>query len=129
MARRWPGGRQTLRICYVTGSARVRTTPVGAAALLLTAAHSRALTLQPSRPDSFAPSRGLTVGVRLLNLGIDVLGVFAVPGEYGVGVADGVSHSDVVGEQYCAAIGWVVSGWSLERNEAVADLVAVHPRP
>src|SRR5690242_13479474 len=83
----------------------------------------------PDVLDSLPGGRGLTVRVRLLNQRIDVFGVFAVPGEYGVGVPDGVSHSDVVGEQYCAAIRWVVSGWSLERNEAVADLVALHPRP
>jgi hypothetical protein len=35
----------------------------------------------------------------------------------------------VVREQHGSSIGWIVSRWSFEGDEAIADLVAIHPRP
>ena len=47
--------------------------------------------------------------------------------EYRVGVSDGVSDPDVVGEEHSPSVGRIVSRGALERDEAVADLVVVHP--
>jgi hypothetical protein len=60
---------------------------------------------------------------------VDLPGVFSVPLKDRVRVSDCVSHPRVVREQHGSSIGWIVSRWSFEGDESIADLVAVHPRP
>src|SRR4030095_368116 len=60
---------------------------------------------------------------------VDSLDVLFILLEDRVGVSDCVSHPRVVREQHRSSIGWIVPGRSFEGDEAIADLVAVHPRP
>src|SRR5512132_3108559 len=60
---------------------------------------------------------------------VDSPGVLSVLLEDRVRVSDCVSHPRVVREQHGSSIGWIGSRWSFEGDEAIADLVAVHPRP
>src|SRR5512133_2578412 len=80
-------------------------------------------------PGLLAPvaSAGGAAGIGGGHQFIDSPGVWSVHFEYRVGVSDRVPDPDIVGEQHSPSVGRIASRGGLERDEAVADLVVVHP--
>ncbi len=60
---------------------------------------------------------------------LDSSGMSTINLEYRVRVTDRIPDSDVVREQHSPSVSRIVSGGPLKRDEAVANLVVVHPGP
>src|SRR5215207_1634962 len=89
----------------------------------------RSRSSKPSRPAAPSGPTWSQGGVCGGDEFVDAVGVGAVAPEDGGGVAHRVLHADVGREQDGPAVGRVLPGRALERDEAVADLVAVQPGP